>query len=421
MLFKNKGIQGKKNRLEEAREIFVHFFALKHKRPELFSSRNGRCHMRKRKSLLIALGGLILLAGALAGVKGLQFGRMAALGSSFVPPPETVTARQVETQTWESVLTAVGSLQAVHGVVLTAEIPGKIAKIDFESGTRVEKGRLLVQQDISTELADLGEAETEVAFAQRNYKRRIPLLSQNVISKSDFDDYKTRYEKAVSRLENIKAAISKKTIQAPFTGRLGIRQVNPGEVIEIGQPIVSLQSLDPIYVNFLLPQDHIGKVHEGLGVRIFVDALKGREIRGSLTAVNAEVDSTTRNIQIQATLRNPKEELRPGMFANVTVVLPEVNPVMAIPITSVQYEPYGDSVFVIEDKKDASGKTIKAIRQQFVKLGEEKGDFVSVLSGLKPGDTVVTSGVFKLRNGQAVVVNNTDAPEFQLEPRPDNA
>jgi membrane fusion protein (multidrug efflux system) len=374
--------------------------------------------MKKIKGVLIALGGLVVVVGALAATKGLQIDRMVARKEAFVPPPATVTVAQVRTSSWETVLTAVGSLQAVQGVVVTAELPGRVARIAFESGTRVHAGALLVQQDVSAELAEQRAVQSELVLARKNYDRATELFHKKVISKAAFDDSKAGYETTAARLDNIRATIAKKTIKAPFTGRLGIRQVNLGEVLDIGQSIVSLQSLDPIYVNFFLPQQNMSDLHKGLHVRLENEAPNGREIRGKITAINSEVDSATRNIRVQATLNNPGEELRPGMYAKAVVVLPEKKPVLAIPITAVHYAPYSDSVFVVEDKGDAAGKVV---RQQFVQLGEKNGDFVAVRSGLKRGDTVVSTGVFKLRNGQSVVVDNTVTPEFELKPRPDNA
>jgi len=376
--------------------------------------------MKKITVLLITITGLIIVVGALAAIKDLQIERMAAHGKAFVPPPETVSVAQARTYQWASVLTAVGSLQAVQGVMVAAELPGRVSKIAFEAGTSVKAGELLLQQDISVELAEQRAARSELELARKNYERTAELLRKKVVSKSDSDDSKARYETAAARLDNIRATIAKKTIQAPFAGRLGLRQVNLGEILEAGQAIVSLQSLNPIYVNFLLPQQHMPELKKGLQVRVASDAIAGRELQGVITAVNAEVDSATRNIRVQATLKNPAEELRPGMYAEVSLVLPAKRRVLAVPITAVLHAPYGDSVFVVEDRKSGEGAG-KAVRQQFVQLAEQRGDFVAVRSGLKPGDTVVSAGVFKLRNGQSVAVNNAVSPEFRLKPRPDNA
>jgi membrane fusion protein, multidrug efflux system len=377
--------------------------------------------MKILKHMLITGGVLILVVGTLVGIKGLQIRHMVAHGDAFVPPPETVTVAQARNYAWESVFTAVGSLQAVQGVVVSAELAGRVTRIAFDPGTKVDAGSLLLQQDISVESAEQRAAQSDVALARKNFERASGLLPEKVISKSAYDDSKAAYEKAIAQLDDIRATIAKKTITAPFAGRLGIRQINLGEILDVGQPIVSLQSLDPIYVNFLLPQHQMAKLKKGLRVRVTSDAFNGKQILGSITAINSEVDSATRNIRVQATLSNPAEELRPGMYVNVVVVLPEEKPVLAIPITAVQYAPYSDSVFVVEDKDKAASSGGKVIRQQFIQLGEKRGDFVAVRSGLREGDTVVSTGVFKLRNGQSVVVDNSVAPKFQMEPRPDNA
>lgn len=377
-----------------------------------------RCMMKKILSFLIALVGVVIVVGALSGTKILQIKSMVQAGKSSVPPPETVSVTKVQPYEWESVLTAVGSLQAVQGVMVSADLPGRVSKIAFKSGMESSVGTLLLQQDISVELAEQRSIQSELKIAKKNYDRSLVLLPKNVISQTMFEESRTRYEKAMAQLENIGATIAKKTVKAPFSGRLGIRQVNLGEILTVGQPIVSLQSLDPIYVNFLLPQQQIGRLKNGLQVRVTIDALAGQAIQGNITAINSEVDTASRNIRVQATLNNTTKKLRPGMYASVDILLPEKNAVIAIPITAVLYATYSDSVFVIEKAKEGEGKVI---RQQFVQLGKKQGDFVSVRSGLKKGDTVVSTGVFKLRSGQSVIVDNTIKPEFKMAPRPGNA
>jgi len=375
--------------------------------------------MKNFKRILITAAGLILIVGGLATIKALQIGRMVAQGEEFVEPPETVTVASVRSDSWETTLTAVGSLQAVQGVMAAAELPGRVTRIEFESGTKVAQGQLLVQQDISEELAQERAAQSELDLTRKNYERAKGLLPDKVISRSSFDDSKAQFEKAVANLDTIRAAIEKKTIRAPFTGRLGIRQINLGESLEAGQAIVSLQSLSPIFVDFLLPQQQITQLSKGLAVRVTTDALKGKNIPGVITAVNSEVDSATRNIRVQATLKNEDEALRPGMYVNVEVVLPEKKPVLVIPVTALLYAPYSDSVFVVEENDKEGNDAGKMVRQQFVRPGEKRGDFIAVETGLKPGESVVSTGVFKLRNGQAVVVDNSVSPEFKLEPRPE--
>jgi membrane fusion protein (multidrug efflux system) len=372
-----------------------------------------------KKPVILTMVGLIIIVGLLVGIKGLQISTMIAQGKQMVPPPEVVTAAQVRTQSWESLLTAVGSLDAVQGVTVTAEVTGKVVRIAFEPGSKVAAGDLLVQQDISVETAQLRAAEATATLARINFERNKKLLPENVVSQSDFDNTQAQLTQALAQVDNIRAMIAKKTIRAPFSGRLGIRQINLGQVINDGQAIVTLQALDPIYANFLVPQQQLSQISKGLEVRVTSDALPDQVVTGRITAINPEVDAATRNIRIQATIANPDERLRPGMYATIAVVLPQKKDVLAIPATSVLYAPYSDSVFIIQENQGKDGKsTTTSIRQQFVRLGEKRGDFIAVTSGLKGDETVVSTGVFKLRNGQTVAVDNKLAPEFQLAPRP---
>jgi membrane fusion protein (multidrug efflux system) len=370
-----------------------------------------------KKRILFTIVGLFVLVGVLGGIKALQILRMTANGKQFVPPPETVTAVEVHMESWESLLTSVGSLEAVQGVMVTAELTGKVVNIAFEPGAMVRTGDLLVQQDISSETAQLRSAEAEVALAKITLERTRKLLTEKTVSQSQYDNADAQYKQAAAQVDNIRAAIAKKTIRAPFAGRLGIRLVNLGQILNEGEAIVSLQSLDPIFVNFFLPQQQLEQIQPGFTVRVTTDALPGKIIEGKITAINPAVDAATRNIQVQATVVNPRERLRPGMFVNVAVVLPAQDKVLAIPVTAVLYATYSDSVFVVEEKKsEKNSQPGKIVRQRFVRLGEKRGDFTAVSSGLKENETIVSTGVFKLRNGQAVVVDNTLAPEFKLMP-----
>jgi membrane fusion protein (multidrug efflux system) len=375
-----------------------------------------------KKRIIFAIIGLLIMIGLLGGIKGFQIDRMIAQGSQTVPPPETVTTTVVRSDSWESRLSAVGSLEAVQGVTVTAELTGKVVRIAFEAGTKVNAGDLLVQQDTSSEQAQLRAAEATVELARRNLERLKKLLERRTIAQQQYDTADAQYKEGVAQADAIRAAIAKKNIRAPFAGRLGIRLVNLGQILNEGEPIVSLQSINPIFVNFSLPQQQLAQVKKGQTVRVTSDALPGQTIQGKITAINPEVDPATRNIRVQATVNNREEYLRPGMFVNVVVVLPTAEKVLAIPATAVLYAPYSDSVFVVEPKPSDSDKQPGlVVRQQVVQLGEKRGDFVAVTSGLKDGETIVSTGAFKLRNGQAVVVNNSLAPEFKLAPRPDES
>ena len=371
-----------------------------------------------KKRVILALVGVVILVAVLGALKALQIGAMIDQGKKFVPPPETVTSAVVKADSWESSLTAVGTLTAVQGVIVSAELAGKVVKIAFEPGTAVKKGDILLSQDTSSEEAQLPGAIAQVNLTRANLDRANQLLAKGIIAQADRDNAVANAEQARAQADNIRATIAKKKISAPFSGHLGIRQVNLGQMLREGDPIVTLQSLDPIYVDFTLPQQQFPQVRSGLPVRVTSDALPGVTIDGRITTINPQVDAETRSIKVQATVANRTGKLRPGMYVNVAVGLPASQKVLAIPATAVLYAPYGDSVFVIGENRE--GKSGKTLRQQFIRLGEKRGDFVAVASGLKEGETIVITGVFKLRNGQAVVVDNKLAPDFQKAPRPEN-
>lgn len=371
------------------------------------------------KRLALTLLGLAVLIGFPAVVKMQQFGAMAAM--SMEMPPETVTADAARMVRWQKSVAATGTLVAVQGVTIGAELGGKIVKISFESGERAKAGDLLVGIDISAEEAQLRSAEAAAKLARINLERNRDLRANRTVSQADLDIAEANYKQAVAQMDNIRAAIAKKTVRAPFAGHLGLRQVNLGQIVKEGDAIVTLQTIDPVYVDFSLPQQKFAILAPGTGVRVTTDAAPGQTFRGEIDAVNPEIDQITRSVRVRATIRNEGEQLRPGMFANVEVLLPSEQEVLVIPVTAVLYAPYGDTVFVVEEKRDeGTGEVRKVLRQQIIRLGEARGDFVSVVSGLKPGDTVVTSGVFKLRSEMAVVVDNSLAPKAQLDPSPNN-
>jgi membrane fusion protein (multidrug efflux system) len=370
-----------------------------------------------KKKILIAVIGLAVLTGIIAGIKGLQILKM--MSQTRQIPAETVTGAVVQQQTWEATISSVGSLVAVQGVVVAAEMTGKVVQLAFEPGSMVQTGDLLVQQDIAAETAQLRSAEATMTLAKVNFERARSLLAQKTYSRAEYDSADAQYKQAVAQVDNLKAVIAKKTIKAPFAGMLGIRLVNLGQILSPGDAIVSLQSLDPIHVNFSLPQQQLAQIRSGLLARVASDAVPGKMLEGPITAINPQVEAATRNILVQATIDNHGMLLRPGMFVNVTVVLPEQQTVLAIPATGVLNAPYSDSVFIVEkapDNSTAAGGTVA--RQQFVRLGQRRGDYVAVTAGVKQGDMIVSTGVFKLRNGQAVAVDNALAPVFSLAPKP---
>lgn len=372
-----------------------------------------------RKKVIFAVLGLLLIAGILAGIKTLQIRAMIAQGQQFVMPPEVVTSFAVQSGDWERSLHAIGSVDAVQGVTVTAELSGKVKTIAFTSGSRVAAGDLLLQQDAAVERAQLRSAQADAELARVDFERATALIVDQAISRAEHDSAGAKLTAALAQVDNFQALIARKTIRAPFAGRLGIRQVDLGQVINDGQPIVTLQALDNVFVNFSLPQQDLSFLQPGLTVRVTTDALPGLVLAGKITVTDPEVDRTTRNIRVQARMENQGEKLRAGMFVNVQVVLPETAAVLTIPITAVLYAPYSDSVFVIEGQEIKDGKPAgQMVKQKFVTLGEKRGDFVVVTSGLTAGEVVVSTGVFKLRNGQGVVVDNKLAPEFSLNPKP---
>jgi membrane fusion protein (multidrug efflux system) len=373
------------------------------------------------KKLILTVLGVLLVASALVGTKLEQFRTMDEAGANMVPPPQAVTAAAARNDEWERTIPATGSLVAVQGLTLRVEVPGRIVRIAFESGAEVEAGQVLVEMDAATERAELRAAEAAAALAKANLERARSLYAKKNVSPADLDAAKAESEAAMARIETAQSSLSKKTVRAPFSGRLGLRQVNLGQVLATGDPIATLQTLDPIYVDFALPQQQLGALAPGIPVRVSTDASAGDIYSGKVTAVSPEVDPVTRNVYARATIANRENKLRAGMFANVEVVLPSNQKVLAIPVTAVLFAPFGDSVFVIEKSEaEEGGESQLAVRQRFVRLGAQRGDFVAVVEGLEAGERVVSSGVFKLSTGMPVVIDNTLAPKAELVPRPDN-
>ena len=374
------------------------------------------------KKIAFTVLGLLLVLGVIAGVKVLQIRSMIATGKLMVPPPEAMTTAVVRSETWDTSLNAIGSFAAVQGVTMSAEVAGTVSKIDFESGASVAAGAVLVELDTSVEQAQLRSAEATADLARLNLARARDLRVQNTNSQADLDSADAQAKQAAAQADNLRAILAKKHIAAPFAGRAGIRLVNVGQFLPVGTPIVSIQALDPIFLNFSLPQQQLGQVAEGLTARVSTDAHPGQVFEGKVTAINPGLDPVTRSVKVQVTLPNQESALRPGMFSTVSVVLPATEAVLIIPATAVLYAPYGDTVFVVEEKKnEVSGEMQSVVRQQFVRLGTARGDFVAVTSGLKAGDTVVSAGVFKLRNGTAVSIHNELAPDAQLAPKPSDS
>ena len=374
--------------------------------------------MVKRMILMLA----IVTAGlAVIGfVKYRQVQAAIQQAGAFQPPPEAVTTTVAREESWHGFLGAIGTVQAVRGVTVSADAPGLVERIRFESGALAHEGETLVQLDTRQEQAQLAAAEAQRALAQNNHTRLTDLLAKKVVSQAEYDATQATLAEAEARVGEIRATIGRKTIRAPFTGLLGIRQVNLGQYLESGAPVVALQSFDPIYVNFSVPQQELGQIRIGGAVHVTPDGTTPVELSGTITAIEPVVDPSTRNVAVQATFANPERALKPGMFVKPEIVLDENRSVVPIPATAVSYAPYGDSVFIVEDMKGPDGKPYRGARQQFVKLGPARGDLVPVVEGVRPGDEIVTTGLFRLRNGSAVQVNNETLPGASATPRPED-
>jgi membrane fusion protein (multidrug efflux system) len=372
------------------------------------------------KRLILVLGVMAVVIMALGFAKFRQI-ESAVHAGAFQPPPEAVTSIVTQREQWPASMTAIGTIEAVHGVMVSADLPGTVARINFDSGKAVREGEILVELDTRQERAQLASLEAQRDLAKVNFGRMQELVNAGVISRMDYDQATAQQKATEANVAEIRATIDRKTIRAPFSGILGIRKVNLGQYLPAGSPVVSNQSLNPIYVNVGVPQQASAQVHVGRNLRVTTEDVAGKVFAGSVTAIDSEVDPTTRNIQVQATLSNPEGKLRPGMFVQVEMPLGASRSVIALPASAINYAPYGDSVFVITDLKDPTGKTYRGVRQQFVKVEGARGDQVAVISGLNPGEEVVTSGVFKLRNGAAVQVNNKVQPGNSPAPKPEDS
>ncbi len=382
--------------------------------------------MIKRFAIMLFL--VVLLIAGLTFAKYRQFQAGMKMKALFAPPPVTVTTLEAKPQTWEPVLSAIGALKAVNGVTVSTDLAGVVTEIHFESGATAKKGDLLIKLDTRQEDSQLAQAEAKLDLSQIVLTRQADLLTKKAIAQSDYDAAASDYRQNEAAVDNAKALIARKTITAPFDGSLGIRQVNLGQYLNVGDPIMPLQSLNPIYVDFSIPQQQIDQVAVGGKIRIKVNGSEDREFDGVITSINSLVDPATRNVTVEATAQNSDGKIRPGMYVKVDVILPPQDGVITIPSAAINYSPYGDSVFIVngfakdEDGKpvyDKDGKQAQQVDEQFVKLGPTRGDQVSVVSGLKEGDQIVTSGVFKLRPHAAVIINNNSVqPGNDPNPKP---
>jgi len=373
--------------------------------------------MAKRMILMLVVAAMLLTGLGYFKMRQVQ---ASVKANTFQPPPEAITTIVTKQETWPTTLSVVGTMVAVHGVTVSADLPGVVDRIMFDSGRTVREGEVLVEQDTRQERAQLAAMEAQRDLAKINYARYQQLAKEGVISKMDYDKATADQKQTEANVGEVKATIERKTIKAPFSGVLGIRQVNLGQYLSAGSPIVPLQSLNPIYVNFSVPQEVLAHVRVGDSVRLETENLAGLHFTGRVNAIDSVVDQATRNIQVQATLANPEGKLHPGMFAQVEVGVGAKQSVIPLPASAINYAPFGNSVFIVTDLKDPKGNPYRGVRQQFVKVAGSRGDQAGVVSGLKPGEEVVTSGVFKLRNGAAVAVNNKVQPGNNPNPRPED-
>jgi membrane fusion protein, multidrug efflux system len=370
-----------------------------------------------RRPMFLALGGLAALVLLLVLIKAMQIGKM--MSSKMPMPVETVTSAVAKEEDWAPALSSVGTVSAVQGAVVATELGGTVSEVGFPNGGEAKKGDVLLKLDASSEEAQFNTAKADLELARSDLQRAKDLANRKVISKAEFDSADSKFKQKEGTVGNMQAMIEKKEVRAPFDGQLGIRMVNVGQMINAGQQVVSLQALDPLFVDFAVPQQNLPNLVQGLEARVRTDALGDRVFVGKVTAINSAVDTATRNVSVQVTLDNRDHALKPGMFAKIEIILPTKQKTLVVPGTAVSYAPYGDSVYVIEKKKDEkTGKESQTIRQAFVRVGEARGDFVSITQGIKAGETVVGTGVFKLRNGMAVTINNDLAPKPQLNPTP---
>jgi membrane fusion protein, multidrug efflux system len=371
------------------------------------------------KKFIIALVGFAAVVVCLGAVKVAQIKEMMSV--SHEPPPSAVSTYEAKSVEWRSYINAIGTLAPVQGVTISADADGTVVRIPVENGSSVKAGDLLVEIDTSVEDAQLAATEAKAGLAQVNLDRARSLLGNNTVAKSEFDLAEATYKQAMAEVASIRALVEKKRVRAPFDGRIGIRQVNIGQFVSRGTPLVPLQKLDPIYVNFSVPQRQLAHLSVGQKVLLNVDAAdKGSSYEGKINAINSEVDPSTRNVIIQATVANPDEVLRAGMFARVEVEMAQTESLVVVPATAIAYAAYGNSVFVVEQMKTPEGKDYLGVRQQFVTVGTSRGDLVSITGGVKPGEKIVSAGVFKLRNGVPVQVNNAVQPSSNAAPKPAN-
>jgi len=373
--------------------------------------------MNKIKAFFLAILLLLVVFAVLAGVKGNQIAMMIASGEQFVPPPESVSVTSVERQSWNNRFSATGTVLADEGVMISAEVSGKVKRIMFKNGAFVEAGTVLLEQESSNEQAQHRAALARLTLAQQNYDRLVELRRDKIATQSEIDTSKQQLDSAQADVDSLRSTLEKKILRAPFSGRLGIRVVDVGADLQPGAEVVSLQASHTVRVNFPVPQHTLSQITIGLPVSISLNQ-GSVTVNGEVSAIAAELSSVSRNAIVQSVLDNSDKALVPGMAVAVDVTLAQPSEVLVVPATALIYAPYGDTVFIVEKAKEGQGLVA---RQQFVRLGASRGDFVEILEGVKAGDEVVTSGAFKLFNGQSVIKTDSPAPKYSTTPIPADA
>lgn len=371
--------------------------------------------MAKRMVIMLVI--VLLIFGGLFGYKAFKRA-MSKKNMPAGPPPATVTATRAEYQTWQPEMKAVGSLRASRGVDLSTEIAGLVRAVHFKSGDDVKKDQLLLELNADADIAQLHALEAAAELAETAYERDKKQFEIQAVSKAALDADAADVKSRRAQVAQQRAIIEKKRIQAPFDGRIGISAVNRGQYLNPGDKIVTLQSLDSILVDFTLPQQELSRITIGRKAAITTDTYPGRTFTGRLTAVNPRVDPETRNVQVEARISNPRFELLPGMFAAITVKAGRAERLLTLPQTAVTYNPYGNTVFIVQQSMGPGNKPLLIVRQSFVTTGPTRGDQVAILKGIKEGDMVVTSGQLKLKNGSVVVINNEVQPKSEAAPKP---
>jgi membrane fusion protein (multidrug efflux system) len=374
--------------------------------------------MAKRMIIMLLIVGLVL--GAIFAFEWVFLpGIKKQVLASFANPPQTVSTAVASAQSWQPELRAIGSLRAVRGADLSPQVGGTVSAIHFDSGADVKEGDLLIELSSADDVAKLNSLKAQAELARITLERDQRQLQAQAVSKQVVDTDAQNYRSYQAQVAQQQATLDYKVIRAPFAGRLGIRQIDVGQYLAPGTPVVTLQSLDPIFVDFSLPQQDVAKVNVGQKVGVRVDTYADQVFAGTISAINAKVDPATRNVQVRATIGNPDRRLLPGMFANVTIDVGQPQNYITLPKTAVTYNPFGSTVYLVDDKgKDAKGQDQLVARQVFVTTGDTRGDQVAIVKGINPGDTVVTAGQIKLRNGSPLHIDNTVQPANNANPRP---